>query len=124
VRSIEPDCTPLGLMHRACAADFGIVLGLMPASSAHDLRRSLYSERERQRRLGVRDFDGLSFLVRTPTTRDPGHQLWIVKREKVRGGRAQFGWPQRPLTLEEMPFRIGARGPKRSPLTSILRNYL
>ena len=97
--------TPAGLLKRACAADFA---GAYAGELGSRPQASLYSERERQRRAGVTDFDSLSFLVRTPTTRDPGHQLWIVKRDKVRAGRAEFGWPQRPLTFEEMPFRIGA----------------
>ena len=53
----ETDSTPLGLLRRACDAEFGIMLAPMPESAARDLRRYLYSERERQRRKAISDFD-------------------------------------------------------------------
>jgi len=116
------DGTPLGIMRAACTADYGIIVGVMPASAAHSLRRQLYGERERQRRRGVADFDGLSFLVKRPTVRDPGYQVWIIKREKLRGGPPSFAWPSRSLALEEMPFRVAARGRLRRPFLTIPEN--
>ena len=106
-------------LRRAGEAEFGTALAATSAEHALSLRRRLYFERERLRRRGMADFEDLSFLIQE---RGGAHEVWIVRRDKVmRTG--EYRYPERPLSLEELPLRIRARGHHRPFWLGILEDF-
>jgi len=104
------DNTPIALLHRAVAAEFGIVIAAGTDHAARRLRRRIYNARR------AADADeqllGLSVLIR------PGGEVWIVKRGRISRQPAP-DYPSRPIAADEMPSRIQARGNARLGLLFI-----
>jgi hypothetical protein len=107
----------LDLLTQALGSPYGIAVSVPSTAQAYRFRRQCYAERERARRTGNRDFDGLSIIIR------PGPEVWIVCRSMLRPQRAQATYAVRPLSPNEVPTMIPARGKRRpSALINVLHS--
>jgi hypothetical protein len=107
------------LLARAAASEHGIALLVDDWSAARYLRRLLYAERDRLRRIGTTEFDTLSILIK-PAGEVPHREVWIVPRQAT--ARPAPACQSRPLGKHELPDKILARGPARPSI--FLRNLL
>lgn len=97
----------------AIKSEFGLVLQTPQYSTALILRRKLYSYRERLRKQGNSQYDGLSFIPKK------NGELWIVRRDN----QSPVPVPEfttRQLLKEEMPTTIAARGKRKLGLIALL----
>lgn len=104
------------LMLSALAQPNGLVVDCLSNQEAHLLRRNLYRARDKARSLGHADFDELSFVLEDVS-------LKIVRRDRITKLH-QPRYAARPLTVEELPTQICARGMTKPPLSSILMHSM
>ncbi len=100
------------LFDRALSSAYGIAMEVPDHRTARRLRRKLYGIRDKARKVGDHSLDGLSILVLL------GFEVWIVKREVLPNQPLDDGIllaSNRSLEPDELPRRIGVRGPGRSP---------
>src|ERR1700730_4899291 len=70
------------LLQSAANAEFGIAVGVASERHARYLRRRLYSDRNRLRKTGATELDGLSIIIR-PVDDSDKHEVWIVRRGAI-----------------------------------------
>ncbi len=103
------------LLEQAMQAKYGIALEVPDHRTARRLRRKLYGIRDKARKGGDHSLDGLSILILLD------FEVWIVKREFLPNQPLDDGIllaSNRSLESDELPRRIGVRGPGRSPFLS------
>ncbi len=103
------------MFDRALSGKCGIALEVPDHRTARRLRRKLYGIRDKARNAGDHSLDGLSILILLD------FEVWIVKRESLPNQPLDDGIllaSNRSLEPDELPRRIGVRGPGRSPFLS------
>ena len=103
------------LFDRALSSAYGIAVEVPDHRTARRLRRKLYGVRDKARKDGDHSLDGLSVLILLD------FEVWIVKRESLPNQPLDDGIllaSNRSLESDELPRRIGVRGPGRSPFLS------
>lgn len=94
------------LLNRALQAECGIVVKFDSSYAARHTRRKLYAEREKLRRAGHGEYDGLSLMIRG------GREVMVIKRDAVPAAQTAYA-ECRNLTPDELPQRILSRGKSR-----------
>lgn len=94
------------LLNRALQTECGIVVKFDSPYAARHTRRKLYAEREKLRKAGHKEYDGVSLMIRAE------RELMIIKRDAIPIKQTAFV-ESHLLTPDELPPRILSRGKSR-----------